>query len=135
MPRCRRFSEPFQCLLPVLGGEDPVGFLPTLGIVVFTILPLVFMISMAFTSYDQNHTVLFSWVGLKNFGTVLGNSGGDVNAKLFFSVLAWTLIWAFFATFLNFFLGMFMAMIIVIDEAGNLTAVADGRGDDSVGVE
>ena len=87
-------------------------FLPTLGIVVFTILPLVFMISMAFTSYDQNHTVLFSWVGLKNFGTVLGNSGGDVNAKLFFSVLAWTLIWAFFATFLNFFLGMFMAMII-----------------------
>ena len=87
-------------------------FLPTLGIVVFTILPLVFMISMAFTSYDQNHTVLFGWVGLKNFGTVLGNGGGDVNAKLFFSVLAWTLIWAFFATFLNFFLGMFMAMII-----------------------
>ncbi|WP_300766217.1 carbohydrate ABC transporter permease [uncultured Bifidobacterium sp.] len=86
-------------------------FLPTLGIVLFTILPLAFMISMAFTSYDKNHVVLFSWVGLKNFGTVFGNSG-DVNAPLFLSVLIWTLVWAFFATFLNFFLGMFMAMII-----------------------
>ena len=87
-------------------------FLPTLGIVVFTILPLAFMISMAFTSYDKNHVVLFKWVGLQNFATVFSSSGSDVNASLFLSVLVWTLVWAFFATFLNFFLGMFMAMII-----------------------
>lgn len=86
-------------------------FLPTLGIVIFTILPLVFMISMAFTSYDQNHVVLFDWVGLKNFGAIF-SSTGEVNAGLFISVLIWTLVWAFFATFLNFFFGMFMAMII-----------------------
>ena len=43
--------------------------LPVLGIVVFTILPLVFMICMAFTNYSKldSHTVLFNWVGLKNF--------------------------------------------------------------------
>lgn len=87
-------------------------FLPTLGIAVFTVLPLIFMISMAFSSYDHKNLVLFDWVGLKNFATVFSNSGGTVNAGLFVRVLIWTLVWAFFATFLNFFLGMFVAMII-----------------------
>lgn len=87
-------------------------FLPTLGIAVFTVLPLIFMISMAFTSYDHKHLVLFHWVGLENFAKVFSNSGGTVNAALFGRVLVWTLVWAFFATFLNFFLGMFVAMII-----------------------
>ena len=40
-------------------------FLPTLGIAVFTVLPLIFMISMAFTSYDHKHLVLFHWVALR----------------------------------------------------------------------
>ena len=87
-------------------------FLPTLGIAVFTVLPLIFMISMAFTSYDHKHLVLFHWVGFENFAKVFSNSGGTVNAALFGRVLVWTLVWAFFATFLNFFLGMFVAMII-----------------------
>ena len=87
-------------------------FLPTLGIAVFTVLPLIFMISMAFTSYDHKHLVLFHWVGFENFAKVFSNSGGTVNAVLFGRVLVWTLVWAFFATFLNFFLGMFVAMII-----------------------
>ncbi|WP_418969478.1 carbohydrate ABC transporter permease [Alloscardovia omnicolens] len=86
--------------------------LPVLGIVVFSVLPLVFMISMAFTNYDKNHAVLFDWVGLKNFGVFFGQGGSEVTAGMFLDVLVWTLVWAFFATFLNFFLGMFMAMII-----------------------
>ncbi|MDO4631313.1 MAG: sugar ABC transporter permease [Corynebacterium sp.] len=86
--------------------------LPTLGIVLFTILPLIFMISMAFTSYDSRNALYFNWVGLDNFITVLTDSGGIVNLNLFISVLTWTLIWAFFATFLNYFLGMFLAMLI-----------------------
>ncbi|NMN01061.1 sugar ABC transporter permease [Bifidobacterium sp. DSM 109958] len=87
--------------------------LPTLGIAVFTVLPLIFMISMAFTNYDQNHVLLFDWTGLDAFRSVFsGSATGDVNARLFFSVLGWTLVWAFFATFLNFFFGLFMAMII-----------------------
>ena len=88
-------------------------FLPTLGILVFTVLPLIFMISMAFTSYDHDHVTLFDWVGLVNFREVFaGGAGATVNAQLFLQVLGWTLVWAVFATFLNFFFGMFFAMII-----------------------
>ncbi|WP_094730256.1 carbohydrate ABC transporter permease [Bifidobacterium hapali] len=87
-------------------------FLPTLGILVFTVLPLIFMISMAFTSYDRDHLVLFDWVGFENFSKVFASNAGTVNARLFLQVTVWTLVWAFFATFLNFFLGMFFAMII-----------------------
>jgi arabinogalactan oligomer/maltooligosaccharide transport system permease protein len=90
--------------------------LPTTGLAAFTVLPLIFMITMAFTSFDKGHPVAFNWVGLKNFATVLSSNGSSamgVNLKLFVAVLIWTLCWAFFATFLNFFIGMFMAMIIL----------------------
>ncbi|MCH3973393.1 MAG: sugar ABC transporter permease [Oscillospiraceae bacterium] len=86
--------------------------LPLVGIFAFTFLPLVFMISMAFTNYsiENNHLVLFQWVGFKNFARVL--SFGSGIGKSFWSVLGWTLIWAVFATFLNYFLGMILAMVI-----------------------
>ena len=86
--------------------------LPTACITIFTILPLLYMMSMAFTNYSKEteNIVLFDWVGLKNF-TALFNSNNAIG-KQFGSVLAWTLIWAFFATFLNFFLGTFVAIII-----------------------
>lgn len=86
--------------------------LPTAGILIFTVLPLIFMISMAFTSYDSRNVQKFDWVGLENFGKVFSNTGGEVNLQIFVGVLTWTLVWAFFATFLNYFLGMFLAMII-----------------------
>ena len=86
--------------------------LPILGIVIFTILPLVFMICMAFTSYSKvgDHLTIFHWVGLKNFSTVLGM--GNSIGKTFWSVLGWTLIWAVLATFLNYILGMILAIVI-----------------------
>ncbi|EEJ53544.1 carbohydrate ABC transporter permease [Mobiluncus mulieris] len=98
----------------MLDGRAHIGFLflPTLGILTFSVLPLIFMISMAFTSYDHNNLVLFDWVGLKNFAAIFTNATGTVNLRIFGSVLVWTLVWAIFATFLNFFLGMFMAMLI-----------------------
>jgi len=87
-------------------------FLPLTGILIFTVLPLLFMIPMAFTNYSDinNHLTLFDWVGLDNFKTVLG-LGGKLG-KTFWPVLGWTLIWAFFATFLNFFFGMILAIVI-----------------------
>ena len=53
--------------------------LPVTGILVFTILPLVFMISMAFTSYSKvdSHLILFDWVGLENFKLIF-NSGSSI---------------------------------------------------------
>ena len=85
---------------------------PMMGILVFTILPLVFMICMAFTTYSKvdDHLTLFNWIGLENFKTVLGM--GNTIGKTFWSVLSWTLIWAVFATFLNYILGMLLAIII-----------------------
>ena len=94
--------------------------LPLTGIIVFTVLPIFFMVLIAFTNYDGAHdgyaNNLFTWVGLDNFNTMLswssGGGGTQSYAATFGEILAWTLIWAFFATFTNYFLGMFVAMAI-----------------------
>ena len=86
--------------------------LPFVALIVFTVVPLTYMICMAFTDYSEvgDHLNLFNWVGLDTFKQLF--SAGSSLASQFGSVLGWTLVWAFFATFLNFFLGTFMAMII-----------------------
>ncbi len=91
--------------------------LPLTGILIFTVMPIVFMILVAFTNYDGTHdgyyNNLFSWVGMENFNTMLGwNSGNKAYSAAFGEVLTWTLIWACFATFTNYFLGMMVAMLI-----------------------
>lgn len=77
-----------------------------------TILPLVFMICMAFTNYSKidNHLVLFDWVGLDNFKALFDST--SILGSTFWSVLGWTLIWAFFATFTNYIFGMILAIVI-----------------------
>ena len=88
-------------------------FIPVSGIVVFTIVPLVYMISLAFTNYDKDHQVpanLFTWIEFDNFKTILGSNSTIGNT--FWPVLGWTLVWAFLATFLNYFLGIILAMLI-----------------------
>ena len=86
--------------------------LPMAGIICFNIVPLIFMICMAFTSYSKqgDHLLLFDWVGLDNFATVLNISGSL--GKTFWSVLGWTLVWAIFATGLNYIFGMILAIVI-----------------------
>lgn len=88
-------------------------FLPVIGVVVLTVLPLVFMILIAFTNFDRDHQPpgnLFTWVGLENFKAML--SSGSTLGKTFFPVLGWTLVWATLATSLNYILGMLLAMLI-----------------------
>ena len=90
--------------------------LPLTGILVFTVLPIFFMILVAFTNYDFDHdglNTLFHWNGIQGFKEMLTwESGGVQYSAAFGEVLTWTLIWAFFATFTNYFLGMFVAMMI-----------------------
>ena len=91
--------------------------LPLLGIIVFTVVPIIFMILVAFTNFDgSTHNPpnnLFDWVGFDNFAQLLTWSNGSASfAATFGEVLTWTLIWAFFATFSNYFLGMLVAMLI-----------------------
>lgn len=85
--------------------------IPMIGVLLFTVLPLVYMVSLAFTNYDHNHLPpksLFDWVGFVNFGNVFSGR----MAGTFFPVLTWTLIWAVFATVTNFFFGIVLALLI-----------------------
>ena len=86
--------------------------LPLTGILLFTVLPLIYNITMAFTNYSTSgeHLVLFDWVGFATFKKIL--NVGDSIGKQFYSVLGWTLIWAVFATALNYIFGMILAIII-----------------------
>lgn len=90
--------------------------LPTIGIIIFTLLPIFFMILVAFTSYDKNNMPpnnLFGWVGTDNFKQIFVWSAGSNNfSSTFGAILVWTLVWAFFATFSNYFIGMMIAMLI-----------------------
>ena len=95
------------------GFHITVLSLPTVTIMLFTIIPLIFMILIAFTNYDKNHQPpgnLFTWVGLENFRNMLG--GNDVLSTTFIELFIWTMIWAVCATFLNYIFGMILAMLI-----------------------
>ena len=88
--------------------------LPLTGILAFTVLPIIYMVLVAFTSYDAAHdgySNLFSWVGLEHFNDLFDFGKGGLGLA-FGEILSWTLMWAFFATFTNYFLGMFVAIMI-----------------------
>ncbi|MBQ9714652.1 MAG: sugar ABC transporter permease [Clostridia bacterium] len=94
----------------------PLLALPFVGLLIFTVMPLVFMVLIAFTNYNYAHMPpgkLFDWVGFANFRTLFSLSGGTSGfAFVFLRVLVWTFVWAFFATFTNYFLGLIIAMLI-----------------------
>ena len=87
-------------------------FPPFMMLMIFTIVPLVYMMLMAFTNYSKvgDHLTLFDWVGMDNFISLFDST--SALGRQCVPVLTWTLIWAFFATFLNFFAGTVKAMII-----------------------
>lgn len=87
--------------------------LPMIGIALFTVLPIIFMVLIAFTSYDghhDGHSNLFTWTGFANFEEIF--TFGSTISTTFGELLTWTLLWAFFATFTTYFLGIFVAMMI-----------------------
>ena len=75
--------------------------LPLIGIVIFTVVPLAYMILMAFTNYDMEHQPpgnLFDWVGFGTFVKLFTSNNGM--SYTFWHVLGWTLIWAVFYLYL-----------------------------------
>ena len=91
-----------------------------LGILIFTVLPMIFMILIAFTNYSDvmgssgmlnGTSQLYEWVGFKNLAELLNFGEGGIGVA-FGELLVWTLIWAVFATFSNYFLGMLVAIMI-----------------------
>lgn len=87
--------------------------LPTILLLVFTVLPIVFTIFMAFTNYDKMHQApakLFWWVGFDNFADVFYSN--PLKSRTFGNILVWTIVWAIFATFSNYILGIIVALLI-----------------------
>lgn len=88
---------------------------PTLGVLLINVIPIIFMICIAFTNYDAKHqppTYLFTWVGLENFKDLFGGSTTTTFGYVFTRILGWTLVWSVVATFTTYFGGIFLAKLI-----------------------
>ncbi len=112
------FREDLQDLLD--GKFHVLMLTPTcIAATLFTILPTVFMIALAFTTYNQQDmndlgTNLFHWNGLMNFRSVFtgeGSLGVEIHYR-FLPVLGWTFVWAIFATLTCYFGGIILALLI-----------------------
>lgn len=88
-----------------------VLFLPVLGVSVFSILPIVFMILIAFTNYggDIVPPRLVDWVGFENFGKLV--AVGEY-ATTFFKIFGWNILWAVLSTGINYFGGLALALLL-----------------------
>ena len=89
--------------------------LPVLGVVIFTLIPILLLILVAFTNYDQQHmppTNLFSWVGFSNFATLFGGGITSTFGYAFVRILGWTIVWSFFATLTTYLGGILMSLLL-----------------------
>lgn len=90
--------------------------LPCIGIILMNIIPILVLIAIAFTNYDQQHmppSALFTWVGWKNFKSLFTTGSTTVTFGYSFGkILVWTLEWAFLATFTTFIGGILMAQFV-----------------------
>lgn len=84
---------------------------PIVGVLIFNVLPIVFMILISFTNYggDIVPPELVDWIGFENFAKILSLS--EIK-DTFFKILLWNLVWAFLATFLNYFGGLGLALLL-----------------------
>lgn len=84
---------------------------PVTGVFIFNVLPIIFMILIAFTNYggDVIPPSLVDWIGLGNFKKIF--TLGNIKST-FFKILGWNLIWAFASTVLNYFGGLFLALLL-----------------------
>lgn len=87
-------------------------FVPIIGAVLFTIIPLIFMITLAFTNYNIAKEIginAFVWSGFNSFKLLFD---GGTNFKAFLNVFSWTMIWSALATVTCYFGGFFLALLI-----------------------
>ncbi|WP_435923670.1 carbohydrate ABC transporter permease [Paenibacillus sp. DYY-L-2] len=104
-----------QSVRYVLDYKFAVAFLsiPALGILFFTVMPIIFMVMLAFTNYSApNHippAMLVDWVG---FGTFKNLVALKTWSHTFYGVLTWTIIWAVLSTVTTYFGGLLVALLI-----------------------
>lgn len=89
--------------------------LPAIGVLLINVIPIIFMICVAFTNYDMQHqppTYLFTWVGWENFVQLLTTDATTTFGFVFTRILIWTLFWSVIATFSTYFGGILLAKLI-----------------------
>lgn len=108
----RTFVEGFHFIAEHRFPQTFLG-LPATGILFFTIMPIIFMVMLAFTNYSApNHippAKLIDWVGLQTFRDLVALKTWS---HTFYGVLTWTLIWAVFSTITTYFGGLLVALLI-----------------------
>lgn len=84
---------------------------PVTGVVIFSILPIVFMILIAFTNYggDIIPPKLVDWTGFESFKKLIALKELK---QTFGKILGWNFIWAICATFVNYFGGLGLALLL-----------------------
>ncbi len=84
---------------------------PVIGVLVFNIIPILFMIIISFTNYggDIVPPKLVDWIGFGNFVKIFGLS--EIK-QTFVKILSWNVVWAVIATFLNYFGGLALALLL-----------------------
>ena len=85
--------------------------LPVVGVCIFNILPIIFMILISFTNYGGSIVPpeLVDWVGIDNFKKILTLSKF---APTFARILGWNILWAVVSTALNYFAGLGLALLL-----------------------
>ncbi|WP_106768894.1 sugar ABC transporter permease [Paenibacillus faecalis] len=87
--------------------------LPAIGILFFTVMPIIFMVMLAFTNYSAPDHIpdanLVDWVGFQTFENLISLKSWS---HTFFGVLTWTIIWAVLATVTTYFGGVLVALLI-----------------------
>ena len=89
--------------------------LPVLGVVIFTLIPILLLVLVAFTNYDQQHmppTNLFTWVGFSNFAALFGGGITSTFGYAFVRILGWTIVWSFFSTLTTYLGGILMSLLL-----------------------
>lgn len=87
--------------------------LPGIGVLFFTIMPIIFMILLAFTNYSAPEHLpparLVDWVGFETFRNLLFLKTWS---HTFYGVLTWTIIWAVLSTVTTYFGGLLVALLV-----------------------
>jgi len=86
---------------------------PSIGIIFLTVMPIIFMIMLAFTNYSAPEHVppakLVDWVGFRTFGNLLTLKTWS---RTFVGVGIWTVVWAVIATLTCYFGGILVALLV-----------------------
>ncbi|AJY77510.1 sugar ABC transporter permease [Paenibacillus beijingensis] len=86
--------------------------IPMIGVLFFTVMPILFMILLAFTNFTRSNMPpanLIDWHGFETFRNIFKLR---IWSHTFYGVTLWTFMWAFFATLTCFFGGFAVALVV-----------------------